>query len=54
MFDRIVLILIGVFLLLYGIAHATNIEIVWMAPICALSALAAGAICLIRAFTKSP
>jgi hypothetical protein len=47
--DKLVLILLGVFLLLFGIAHATNVEIVWMDPICALSALVAGAVCLFRA-----
>ncbi len=48
--DKFVLVFLGIFLLLYGIAHATNVQIVWAEPICAISALVAGAICLIRAF----
>lgn len=48
--DKLVLILLGIFLVLFGIAHVTNIEIVWMGPIMGLAALVAGAICLFRAF----
>lgn len=48
--DKFVLILLGVFLLLFGITNVTNIQIVWMTPLMGLSALAAGIICLIRAF----
>ncbi len=33
----------------YGIAHATNLQIVWMEPITAISALCAGVVCLIHA-----
>ena len=47
--DKLTLILLGIFLLLYGIAHATNVQIVWMEPITAIAALAAGVVCLIRA-----
>ena len=49
--DKLVLILLGVFLVLFGIAHATNLQIVWMEPITAIAALAAGIICLIRGLT---
>ena len=49
MFDRLVLILIGIFLLLFGIFAVTNIEIEWGKPIMGFSALAAGLICVIRA-----
>jgi hypothetical protein len=47
--DKLVLILLGIFLLLWGIAHATNIQIVWMEPVTAIAALCAGVVCLIRA-----
>jgi hypothetical protein len=47
--DKLVLILLGIFLLLFGIAHVTNIQIVWMNPLMGLAALAAGVICLIKA-----
>ncbi len=47
--DKLTLILLGVFLLLFGIAHATNLQIVWMEPITAISALCAGVVCLIHA-----
>ncbi len=47
--DKLVLILLGVFLLLFGIAHVTNIQIVWAGPIMGLAALAAGIVCLIKA-----
>lgn len=49
MFDKLLLILLGVFLMLTGIFATTNIEVVWSRPICGFSALAAGIICLIRA-----
>lgn len=48
--DKLVLILLGAFLLLFGIMHVTNIEIVWASPIMGLSALCAGTVCLFRAF----
>lgn len=51
MFDKLVLILLGIFLLIYGLMTVTNIEIVWMKPICGLSALVAGVVLLIRAFS---
>jgi hypothetical protein len=47
--DKLFLILLGIFLLLYGFAHATNIQIIWMAPLTAIAALAAGIVALIRA-----
>lgn len=48
--DGWVLILLGVFLLLFGIFAVTNIQVEWGKPIMGFSALIAGAICLIRAF----
>ncbi len=49
MFDKLLLILLGAFLLLFGIANVTNIQIIWMTPLMGLCALAAGVVCLIRA-----
>jgi hypothetical protein len=48
--DKLMLFFLGVFLALFGIEAVTNIKIVWMTPIMGLAALAAGAICLFRAF----
>jgi hypothetical protein len=36
------LMFLAVFLILFGIASATNVEIVWMESVTALSSLAAG------------
>ena len=47
--DKIVLILLGVFLLLFGVFSVTNIEVVWGKPLMGFAALAAGIVCLIRA-----
>ena len=47
--DKLVLILLGVFLLLFGLFAVTNIEVVWGKPLMGFAALAAGAVCLIRA-----
>ena len=48
MSDKLVLVLLGVFLLLYGVMHVTNIQIVWMGPIAGFAALVAGAVCVFR------
>lgn len=48
--DKMTLILIGVFLLLFGIFAVTNLQVEWGKPIMGFSALAAGVICIIRAF----
>lgn len=44
--DKLLLLLLGVFLVLFGIANVTSIEIVWMSAITGLAALAAGVVCL--------
>lgn len=43
------LLLIGLFMLIYGIMHTTNLKILWMEGVCGLSALVAGAVCVIKA-----
>ena len=50
MFDKVFLICLCVFLLLYGIFAVTNIEVVWGRPLMGLAALVAGVVGLIRAF----
>ncbi len=50
MFDKLLLVLLGVFLLLYGVLAVTNIQVEWSRPIMGFSALAAGIVCIIRAF----
>lgn len=49
-----VLVLIGVFLLLFGFFSVTNIEVVWGKPIMGFSALIAGVACLLFAFRGAP
>ena len=51
---RITLICLAVFLLLFGLDAVTNFEIVWMAVITGLAALAAGVLLIFNAFTKAP
>ncbi len=47
--DKLVLILLAVFLLLFGLAAVTNIQIALMTTLMGLAALAAGVVCLVRA-----
>jgi uncharacterized membrane protein len=49
MSDKLLLILLGIFLLLFGIFAVTNVEVVWGRAIMGIAALAAGVVCLIRA-----
>ena len=46
--DKLVLILLGIFLMLFGLFAVTNIQVDWGKPIMGFSALAAGVICLFR------
>ncbi len=46
--DRWSFILLGIFLLLYGVFAVTNLQVEWGRPIMGFSALIAGAICLAR------
>lgn len=48
MFDRVVMICLGIFLLLFGIFTVTNLQIEWGRPIMGFAALLAGGICLFR------
>ena len=47
--DKLILILLGIFTLLFGIFAVTNIQVVWQKPIEGMAALACGVVCLVRA-----
>lgn len=49
MFDKLFLILLGVFLLLFGVFAVTNLEVAWGEPLMGFAALAAGVVALVRA-----
>jgi hypothetical protein len=48
MSDKLILILLGVFLLLFGIFAVTNLQVEWGKPIMGFAALAAGIVSLFR------
>jgi hypothetical protein len=49
MFNRIFLVFLSIFLLLFGISNVTNLEVVWMNPLMGFSALLAGVIGVVAA-----
>ena len=49
MMDRIVLICLAAWALLFGLFHVTNIRVEWGEPIMGFAALLLGIVCLIRA-----
>jgi len=49
MSDRLLLILLGIFLALFGFFSVTNVQIEWGKPLMGFSALAAGIVCIVRA-----
>jgi hypothetical protein len=49
MFDKLLLILLGLFLVLFGVFAVTNLQVEWGKPIMGFSALAAGVVCIVRA-----
>ena len=49
MLDKIFFVLLGVFLLLFGIFSVTNLQVEWGKPIMGFSALVAGIVCIVRA-----
>jgi uncharacterized membrane protein HdeD (DUF308 family) len=51
-FDTWILVLLGVFLLLFGIFTVTNLQVEWGRPIMGFSALIAGVACLVRAIQR--
>jgi hypothetical protein len=46
--DKLLLILLGIFLLLFGVFAVTNLELTWGRPVMGFAALIAGVVCLIR------
>jgi len=49
MSDKLTLICLAVWSLLFGLFSVTNIEIVWGKPVMGIAALVLGIVCLIRA-----
>ncbi len=47
--DKLLFILLGIFLVLFGILAVTNLQVEWSKSIMGFSALAAGVVCLFRA-----
>ncbi len=47
--DKLVLLLLAVWALLFGIFAVTNLRVVWSEPIMGFAALALGIVCLVRA-----
>lgn len=50
MFDKLILVLLGIWALLFGLFKVTNIQVVWADPVMGLAALVLGIVCIIRAF----
>lgn len=49
-FDKVTLIALAVWSLLFGLFAVTNVVITWGRPLCGFAALVLGVICTIRAF----
>lgn len=50
MFDKVILILLGIFAILFGILTVWGeIAAKWMSPLMGFAALVLGAVCLVRA-----
>jgi hypothetical protein len=47
--DKLFFILLGVWALMFGIFHVTNIRIEWGNPAMGVCALALGVVCIVRA-----
>lgn len=47
--DRLILICLAVWALLFGLSAVTNIDVVWGRPLEGLAALVLGIVCLVRA-----
>ena len=50
MLDKLLLIALAVWALIFGLLHVTNIQVAWGVPLMGFAALVVGIICLIRAF----
>lgn len=49
LFDRLVLICLAIWALLFGIFTVTNLQVAWGHPMMGFAALVLGIVCLIRA-----
>ena len=52
--DKLVLVLLAVWSLLYGIFSVTNIDVVWGKPLMGFAALLLGIVCIIVVVKRSP
>jgi len=48
--DKVVLVTLAVWALIFGLLTVTNLEVVWGRPLMGFAALVLGIICLIRIF----
>ena len=46
--DRLILVCLAIWALLFGLFSVTNIEVVWGRPIMGIAALVLGVVCLVR------
>lgn len=53
MLDRLTLVCLAVWALIFGILHVTNIQVTWDRPLMGFSALVLGIVCLIRVVAMS-
>ena len=51
MFDRVLLVCLAIWALLFGLFKVTNLKVEWGEPIMGFAALVLGIVCLIRAFS---
>lgn len=50
-FDKVILICLAIWALLFGLFSVTNVKVTWGEPLMGLAALVLGIICLIRVFS---
>lgn len=47
--DKLILILLGIWAVLWGVFAVTNLRVEWSGPLMGFAALALGIVCLVRA-----
>lgn len=52
--DRLILILLAIWSVLFGLFTVTNIKVEWGNPVMGLAALVLGVVCIIRFVNKTP
>jgi hypothetical protein len=50
MLDRLTLVCLAVWALLFGLFKVTNVQVVWGDPLMGFAALVLGVVCLVRLF----